>query len=164
MGRKVLIALLAVVVVGGVAAVVYAVANRSKPAPPPPPIVKTPSPSPTPSPRLLQAGEQVTSLQAVGGYGGDGTAMRMVRPNNFKLTVVANVPEPAPGKFLQAWLVRPNPPAQFSVGKLTPKDGSFSVTLQQTRDASQYTTVWVTLESKDDNIPETRVLEGSFLQ
>ncbi len=157
---KLLMALAVAVVLGLAAATAIYFLGQSSPTPTPvaTPVRRTPSPSPS----GLKPGQQVAVLKAASGYQGSGEAARSAAPGRFVLTVTAQLPDTAGGGFYQVWLVRPSPFAQFPVGKLTKQGNRWVFTLDQTRDASDYRDVMVTLERTDDKTPETRVLTGSF--
>jgi Anti-sigma-K factor rskA, C-terminal len=75
-------------------------------------------------------------------------------------TVIANLEDPQPGFFYQAWIV--NGGDYVSLGKLTLAKGGWLINYNTTKDLSDHKSVWVTLEKVFDNTPETHVLEGSF--
>lgn len=75
-------------------------------------------------------------------------------------TVIANLEDPNPGYFYQAWVVKDSD--YVSLGKLELAKGGWMVTLRTSRDLSDHKTVWVTQEKTFDNVPEKHVLEGSF--
>lgn len=163
MGRKILLVVLGLVVVGGVVAGVYAVGNRGKKVTPiaSAPPVATPTPSPTLS---AKPGERIAQLKAIGNVSGDGTAVRSFTAGHFLVRIQVALPDPPSGKFYEAYLERktPAPVSQFSIGKLKQENGEWTLTLDQTRDASTYSSVFVSLEAADDKKPELKLLEGSF--
>lgn len=152
-------------VAGGVAAG-YAVLNQRSPEPAPTPeLLETASPSLSPSPETTVSttgDEQQTELEAVGGYEGEGEATRSVEGGRFKASLSVKLPDPPPGKFYQAWLERKTPLATFPIGRLVKDGEDWRVEIDQTRDATAYSNVIVSLESTDDSQRETSVLEGSF--
>lgn len=161
MNKNGILAFLGVVVIGGGAFAAYYFLTKDKPAPAPvePISVVTPSASPSPS---GAPGERIAQLKPVGNVSGDGTAVRSISNGRFVVKVSALLPEPPQGKFYEAYLERPQPPSQFSIGKLTKSGNDWVVTLDQARDASAYTNVYITLEASDDKQPEQRLLSGSF--
>ncbi len=130
---------------------------------PQPVVIPEPSFTPTPSPSSsLNPTDQVANLKAEPGITGSGEASRSASPGRFVVTVTAELPDPGEGKFYEVWLVRPEPAAQFSIGQLKKSGERWVLTLDQTRDATDYSNVMVTLETVEDKQPETKVLTGSF--
>lgn len=105
-------------------------------------------------------GVEKTTLTDVTGGASTGMATRKFEEGVFEHTVMAALPEPGTGKFYQGWLVRDG--ELLSTGKLSEIKGGWYLEYLQDKDYSDYDKVWVTLEEKDDNQPETHVLEGSF--
>lgn len=160
MNKNGILAFIGVVAIGGVAFGAYLVATKDQPAPARvEPIAATPSASPSPS---AGPGERLAQLKPQGNVAGDGTAVRSLSGGRFVVKVSALLPEPPVGRFYEAYLQRANPTARFSIGKLKKDGNDWTVTLDQTRDASAYTNVIVTLESVDDKQPEQTILTGSF--
>lgn len=80
--------------------------------------------------------------------------------NQNQYTVIANLADPLPGYFYEAWLVNGND--YVGLGKLVTAKGGWIVNYSTGRDLSDHKTVWVTLEKVNDNTPEKHILEGSF--
>lgn len=80
--------------------------------------------------------------------------------NQNVYTVIANLNDPTPGYFYQAWLVNGND--YIPLGKLDIAKGGWIVNYTSARDLSDHKAVWVTLEKTNDPTPEKHVLEGSF--
>jgi len=122
--------------------------------PPPPPAITQTENSPTP---------QMATLKPIGKSTDSGTATRVFVNDQFLLAVTAQLPDPPQGKFYQGWLVKKTPKSEFLLtGKMNKAGSNYSLTYTQTGDLSSYPGVVVTLEQKDDQKPETHVLEGSF--
>ena len=105
-------------------------------------------------------------LKAVGNYTGSGVATRSFEDGSFVHEVIAELDDPAPGKFYEGWLVTPGATDFFSTGELV-SEGSGGWSLQYTSDMNyaDYTEVVITEETLADgfdNVPEDHVLEGSF--
>src|SRR5260221_3050667 len=75
-------------------------------------------------------------------------------------TVLANLEDPTPGYFYQAWLVNGN--NTISLGQLSIEKGGWLVNYTSSKDLSDHKTVIVTLEKYNDSTPEKHILEGSF--
>ena len=162
MNPKVVALIVAAVIILGLAAAAWYFFLKPKPATPSaviPVATETPSPSPSSS---LKPGDQVAVLKPESGQQGSGEASRSVTPSRFVMTVTAQLPNPPAGKSYQVWLVRKTPFAQFPAGNLAQSGGRWVMTLDQTRDASPYSEVVVTLEATLDTQMETRVLTGAF--
>jgi len=108
----------------------------------------------------------VATLEAVEDYVGSGTASRSFDGKVFSHIVNANLPEPAPGKFYEGWLVKSQPAGDFfSTGKLEKQDEAYWLGYVVNQDYSEYNQVVVTEETEANGLdgnPETHVLEGSF--
>jgi hypothetical protein len=130
--------------------------SRVEPPPPPPPLTNITSAEELPA-------LQMATLKAVGKIQGSGTATGVFANGQFLHTVTAQLPDPSKSKFYQGWLVKKTPQSEFLLtGRLVKEGNTYSLTYNQIDDASNYPGVIVTLEQKDDQKPETRVLEGSF--
>ncbi len=110
---------------------------------------------------------ETTQLTAVGGYTGSGTANRDYNGKTFVHLVVAQLPDPASGKFYEGWLVKKQPTLTFiSTGKLEKEGGDdFVLLFTSETDYSDYNDVVITEETESlglDGKPEAHVLEGSF--
>lgn len=157
---KLVIAIIVAVLVVVAVAVYFLLLKKPSPAPV---VIPQPKFTPTPSPSSgLSPTEQVATLKPETGKSGSGEASRSVVPGRFVLTVTAELPDPGQGKFYQVWLIRPTSAAQFAAGQLKQSGNRWVLTLDQTRDASAYSNVMVTLETVDDQKPETKILTGSF--
>ena len=102
-----------------------------------------------------------SDLSPVNGKDGFGMATRRYSNGKFSLTVLGDLPEPKSGQFYQAWILGNNG-MPINVGKLSVAKGGYLVDFTTTGDYSNYSKVFVTLESKFDSNPEEHVLEGSF--
>jgi hypothetical protein len=106
---------------------------------------------------------EMTKLEAVGGYTGDGIATREYDGLSFIHTITARLDDPAEDKFYEGWLVEGSD--FFSTGKLEKAGGGYALTYTNVDDKSDYNEVVVTLETLAqglDNNPEAHVLEGVF--
>ncbi|MEX2209955.1 MAG: hypothetical protein WD603_01655 [Patescibacteria group bacterium] len=121
--------------------------------------VGTPTPTAT---TALAPGQQVALLAPQPGQEGSGEAARIANPDRFVLAVSADLPEPRGDAFYEVYLTQPEPLSQFAAGRLYKVGERWVMTLDQTRDASAYVQVSITLETQDDDQPEEAVLTGSF--
>lgn len=105
-------------------------------------------------------------LKAVGKYKGSGTATESFDGKTFKHSLTTYLPDPAPGKFYEGWLVKKKPSlAFFSTGKLTKNGAVYSLNYTAPRDEREYEFIVVTEETTAlglDGKPEVHVLEGTF--
>ncbi|HEY8108465.1 MAG TPA: hypothetical protein VIF43_00395 [Patescibacteria group bacterium] len=126
-----------------------------------PPAEATPSPSASVG---LDPGQQVATLKPDGDVDPDasGEAARSTAAGRFVLAVSAELPDPPAGTFYEAFLINPDTRSEFSAGRLLKIDDRWVMTLDQARDASAYSKVAVTQESKDDGTPEKTILSGEF--
>lgn len=102
-------------------------------------------------------------LESVGTYTGDGLATRSFENGQFMHEVVANLDDPAEGKFYEGWLVGNG---FISTGRLESEgDGEWSLVFTSDEDLRSRDEVVITEETEAnglDNMPEAHVLEGSF--
>ena len=92
------------------------------------------------------------NLNDVSGGTGSGIATRN--------EILVDLADPETGKFYQAWL-EDNSGKRISLGKLVIEKGGWLVSYNS-KASPEYKKVIVSLETKFDNILETKVLEGSF--
>lgn len=94
-------------------------------------------------------------------YGGEasGIATRSFGGGTYILSVEATLPDPKNTNY-EVWLVSGEDvlPVDFMTGSKK----SWSLSLRDTDKYSSYDRIMVTLERTKDNLPEERVLEGSF--
>ena len=115
-------------------------------------------------------GSQTITLRDSQGGGNSGNATRSIVSGNNFLVVYANLPDPGEGKFYQAWVARED--KSIHSGKLFRFDSStYSSVSNYAFDATNppfqnfnglYNTVIVSQETLDDNVMETKILEGTF--
>ncbi|HUW22296.1 MAG TPA: hypothetical protein VMW41_06560 [Candidatus Bathyarchaeia archaeon] len=99
-------------------------------------------------------------LSDVQGEESTGIATRKFEDGIFEHTIIASLPEPKPGEFYQGWLAKDQD--LISTGKMEEKKGGWVLDYTGNEDQSDHNQVMVTLESKADDQPEKKVLEGSF--
>ena len=101
-----------------------------------------------------------TKLADVSGGEASGIATRKFEEGEFKHDVIANLPEPEAGQFYQGWLVKEE--EAVPTGKMEQKKGGWVLSYTSGEDQSDYDRAVITLESKDDDQPEDKILEGKF--
>lgn len=105
-------------------------------------------------------------LAAVGNYQGNGVATRSSENNSYFHEVIANIADPADGKFYEGWVVTPDLSSIVSTGKMIKEeDNTYTLTFTSEQDLSANVNVVITEETLAnglDGIPEDHVLEGSF--
>ncbi|MCK4785527.1 MAG: hypothetical protein KAV87_17370 [Desulfobacteraceae bacterium] len=121
---------------------------------------------------LHYIGSQTITLRDSQGGGNSGNATRSIVSGNNFLVVNANLPDPEEGKFYQTWVaLEENSPKTGRLYKVSP--GTYSSVSNYAFDAtnppfkdfdSLYNTVIVSQEALDDNVMETKMLEGTFTQ
>jgi len=79
----------------------------------------------------------------------------------FTLTILADLPDPEPGQFYQAWITVGDS-QKLSLGQLREAKGGWLLEYQSNIDYTKNNEVEVTLESKLDATPEEVLLRGSF--
>ena len=111
------------------------------------------------APRVVEE----ATLVAVNGYRGSGEATRSYQDGEFMHEIVADLDDPAEGKFYEGWLVGDR---IVSTGRLENEgDNNWSLIFLSDEDLSSFDEVVVTEETEAnglDGIPETHVLDGTF--
>jgi hypothetical protein len=111
---------------------------------------------------LNDSGEQ-TSLTAVEGYAGMGTAIRAFEDGKFYLKLQASgLSMLEKGYFYEGWLSKDG--EVLSTGRMeVSADGSGVLYYTASQDRTAYHKVVITLEPEDGNpAPDTHILEGEF--
>jgi hypothetical protein len=110
--------------------------------------------------------DRIIQLQAVAPYEGSGTARRNFREGVFSHVVIADIGDPAPGKFYEGWLVDKEPTLRFfSTGKLEKRGDRYVLAFTADQNYLDHNNVVITEETESlglDGTPEAHVLEGSF--
>ncbi len=105
-------------------------------------------------------------LKDVTGGSATGLATRKYDEGLFTHTVIADLPNLQDQAFYQGWLIRGQEgEADYdlvSTGKLKVAKGGFILEFQSNKDYLEYQRVLITKEKVFDNVPEERLLEGSF--
>lgn len=139
-----------------------------------PPLDSTPV-QPTPEPATHYVGSHTAVLRDVRGGTLSGRATREISTSYTLHTVNAALPDPEGGAIYQAWIVKDN--EFFPIGTLT-NNGQGRYVLRSdhqfppgnppfpldTTFEDLRNTVVVTLETTNDDVAETKILEGTFTQ
>lgn len=132
------------------------------------------STSPTIQPTKPAAGQYTGSnsitLRDLSGIGYSGTAHRSIIENYFFRSIHANLPDPTEGQFYQVWIG--NSQDEFipigSLYKDVVQRYSFVEGSEPETEilsfADMRNTIVISLESQDDGVMETKLLEGTFTQ
>lgn len=116
--------------------------------------------------RTLPTDAEQATLRDVSGQGAQGFATRKFENQQFELTILADLPSPQPNNFYQAWLVKGQPDQEdfnlISLGKLNSRKGGWILDFTSNLDLTDHQGLVVTLETTDDQTPETHILEGNF--
>ena len=168
----VLIILLILLAVAGTGS--YFLLRQQEEAEPAAPLVHRPTlPSPTPQPKVDHyIGSQTITLLDVSGGTASGSATRNITAGNTAHTIQVSLPDPLEGSLYQVWIVRSG--NFIPIGKLIADvSGSYTLSTNFTFDPKSppfktfeelHNTIAVTLETTDDEVMETRILEGTFTQ
>ena len=107
---------------------------------------------------------ETVNLQPFDDYRSGGHASRTIQNDTYNFTVSALMEVPGENKFYQAWLIKDGYPKQYiSMGKLEYRgNGVYSLTFTDETNISDYRTILVTEEAKDDGNPETGLIQGTF--
>ena len=110
--------------------------------------------------------EDVAKLKSVEGYTGSGTATRIFNDTTFTHSIIADLPDPAFGKFYEGWLVSSTPTLRFfSTGKVVLREDKYVLIYTDFQNYPEHNEVVITEETLAqglDGKPEAHVLEGSF--
>lgn len=132
-----------------------------------------PSPQPTFEQKFedrfnIEVPENVDKVELKDVSGGDasGLATRNFESGRFTHTVLADLPDPAPGYFYEGWLIRGKEGdenfALISTGKMRLAKGGFILEFESSKDYSEYSNVILTLETVNNKNLGKHILEGSF--
>lgn len=100
-----------------------------------------------------------TDLKDVSNSGGQGIVTVEDKNSKKVYTVIADLEDPQPGYFYEAWLVDGS--NAVPMGILYQGKGGWMFSFE-TKDSGSKKTVWVTLEKVNDKTPEKRILEGTL--
>lgn len=118
-------------------------------------------------------GNQSITLHNVTGENYSGTAIRSIIPFNILYAVYTNLPGPPEGAFYQVWRVKSESDIRQVNRLYDYRDGTYSTTAHESLDSSSlyfrtfddlYNTLVISLETVDDDVMETKILEGTFTQ
>lgn len=161
--RNFLISLVVVLVIFGL---LYSFFRRSPKEVPSPPAETLPFSQEEETGLESQVGIEIpediekTKLEDVKGGEAMGIATRKFEEDEFEHTVTASLPDPEPGKFYQGWLGKDG--ELVPSARLVKKKGGWVLSFTDQEDKTDFNRVVITLEEKDDDLPEERVLEGEF--
>ena len=167
----VIIIVLVFLLAGGVLAYFWLQQPTSQePAPVSQKTISAPSPTPITQAAETYVGYQTISLRDVSGGTSSGSTTRSIIPGNVFISVDAVLPDPGEGQFYQAWLIT-NEGVSTSFGGLSKTGegtyssvGVFNTPTFASFDEVLFNTMAVTLESTDDDVMETKLLDGRFTQ
>lgn len=101
-------------------------------------------------------------LKDITGGTSSALATRKFAANQFKMTVLADLPDLSSG-YYQAWVTKPGSETdRMSLGALRQAKGGWMVDFRGTTDLSSYSQVRVTEEQVLDLVQEKVILEGAF--
>ena len=108
-------------------------------------------------------GYRIFLADVSGGSAKGETAYRFMN-DKYEQIIVAELPDLESGYYYEGWLIRPNPESYLSLGKLFKNvDGRYTLTINDTRNYSDFYKVSVTREPNDGNPePAEYILSGSF--
>lgn len=106
-------------------------------------------------------------LKATDGGDASGIATHDYKDGTYKLTVLADLPEPAKGTFYQGWIVKGEEGKDdynlISAGRLTTGKGGYMLEYQSKKDYTDHSKIVISEEkSQGTKIGDTTVLEGDF--
>lgn len=108
----------------------------------------------------LPGAVSVFELRAVDGQSGSVTAVAVADGENLALAVEASLADPS-GKFYYAWLSYDSGNKNLQLlGKLEEKEGKYVLPANVKGPLTNYQKLVITIESNEDNRPETVILEG----
>ncbi len=106
-------------------------------------------------------------LKATDGGDASGIATHAYKDGNYKLTVLADLPEPDKGTAYQAWIVKGEEGKDdynlISAGRLTTGKGGYMLDYQSKKDYTDHNKIVISEEKAQTNkIGDAKVLEGNF--
>jgi hypothetical protein len=119
--------------------------------------------TPMPLASNLPAGVAADALPPVEGKSGSAKVIALSDGKTFSLALEAKLTDAPQGQFYTAWLAKSgddkNP---LKLDKLQKDNDVYTLSFGQDGDFSAYKIAIVSLETKDDNILETKILEGTL--
>lgn len=109
--------------------------------------------------------QEPIAFAPVGDYSATGTSRitRSFTNNKFVIRVDAALPDPAQGTFYQAWLSKEGVTSDVvKLGTLEKTDDRWVLRFTQDKNAQDYTVAFITRESRDDALSETRLLQAQY--
>lgn len=120
------------------------------------------SPLPTELAQNLPQNVSAITLSPVSGQDGSATVLTVADGEELVLAIEANLADPG-DKFYFAWLSSNSSNQNLQLlGKLEEKEGKYILPASAKGPLSNYQKLVITLESNEDNKPETVVLEGKL--
>ena len=122
------------------------------------------TPSQSPTSVAIPADVDTADLVAENGQTGSGIATRQFMDSMFIHGLTVTLADPPAGQFYAGWLIE-NGDANTAVltGKLINQaDGSYSLDYSSPVDYRSYSEVLVTLQTAENQAPQTPVLSGTF--
>ena len=111
----------------------------------------------------LPVGMDSATLVAANGQTGAGVATRQVVDGIFVHGVTAVVADPPAGQFYAGWLVSGNDIVHaVYTGKFVKQADSYSLDYSSPIDYREYSEVLVTLQTAENQAPQTTILSGTF--
>lgn len=105
-------------------------------------------------------------LKSTDGSSSSGLATRKFENSRFELTILADLPENDSSRFYKAWIQRGETNSEgyslLPIGRLHLAKGGFLVDYSANVDYSDHLKILVSRESKDDDLLEDLILQGSF--
>lgn len=164
---RIFILFLAIIVLLGGSGAAYLLLKPSREST----VVTTPETPGTPSSgeESIPSNMRTIPLNDLAGGSASGSATRDISSAGILHSISATLPDLTEGQFYQVWLYR-NPEDYFPIGSLVRDesgtykiDSSFEFTADNPAPASfEHDTVVVSLETVNDAVIETRILEGTF--
>lgn len=157
--KSLLIVILIIVLI----VVIFIFFNRERQEAIAPGIIQTPTL--TAIPEAMEEVRKQSELKDVSGGSGSGMAQTLYENGKFIHSAIALIPNPAPGKFYEGWLVKKEGGQVvnfFSTGKMTKEGGAYILNFEDTKDYPEHNSVVITLEEIDDKKPEKHILDGDL--
>lgn len=101
-------------------------------------------------------------LTPIYGYEASAVSNRLFHNGKFILTVNADLPVNQPGYFYQVWVENTENQGITSLGKLEEEGGSYYLEHKNEKDLSALNKIIITKENIFDDIPEGKIMEGTF--
>lgn len=174
-----IILIIIAIIVGGLIGIYSLRNDQPPPSLEPPSITSRQHPLPDQDQGLRYQGSQMITLREVSSSNFSAVAFRVVGPFSILYSILADLPDPPEGSFYQVWIVKTqdytgsDPANAAQIGRMEKYllEGKYSFVYGFNYDPENpffreftdlHNGLGISLETSDDNVMETKILEGIF--